>query len=250
MTDWETCLETVRAHDRDRFIAALFAPDAARPHLMALYAFNAELLRIRTSVTEPRIGLIRLQWWHDTLDSPDAGAALGHPVASALAAAIAAHDLPRPALHDLVAAREFDFDDEPMASLTDLEAHLGATSSMLIQLGAMILDRGAAPRVAEAAGLAGVAHGLAVILHDPARRDRYLPQDMDVGAAAAHARLRLVQARALVPALPRAVKPAFLPAAVTGRLLNAVERRPQNPPAVSALSRQLAIWWHARREDF
>jgi len=38
-------LNTVRAADRDRFLAALFAPEAQRRGLLALLAFDHELAR-------------------------------------------------------------------------------------------------------------------------------------------------------------------------------------------------------------
>ena len=42
--------EIVRRQDRDRYLSCLFAPDDKRPHLLALYAFNAEILRVRDTV--------------------------------------------------------------------------------------------------------------------------------------------------------------------------------------------------------
>jgi len=41
----------VRGRDIDRYLAALLAPDAKRNHLMALYAFRAELARIAGQVS-------------------------------------------------------------------------------------------------------------------------------------------------------------------------------------------------------
>ena len=48
------CLELVRKGDKDRFLSSLFAPDDKRPHLLALYAFNLEITRIRDLVSDPR----------------------------------------------------------------------------------------------------------------------------------------------------------------------------------------------------
>ena len=53
--------------DRDRYLADLFAPEAARPHLFALHAFNARLRGSATASSEPTLGEIRLQWWRDAL---------------------------------------------------------------------------------------------------------------------------------------------------------------------------------------
>src|ERR1700720_1226840 len=79
----------VRRHDRDRYQTALFAPAGRREALLALYAFNYEIARVRESVTEPMLGLIRLQWWREVLDAAYAGAPpRQHPVVLPLAAAI------------------------------------------------------------------------------------------------------------------------------------------------------------------
>src|SRR5829696_7494880 len=63
----------VRAHDRDRFQTALFAPAGRREALFALYAFNYEVARVRESVTQPMLGHIRLQWWREVVGAAYAG---------------------------------------------------------------------------------------------------------------------------------------------------------------------------------
>lgn len=240
--------DIVRQHDRDRYLSTFFAPDGAREHLLALYAFNAEVSRVRDQVSEPHLGLIRLQWWRDTIESLYAGGdGAGHPVAAALGQAIAAGSLPKDALLDLVTAHEFDLYQDRMPGLTELEAYLGEANSRLIMLAAMILDREAAPKASEAAGLAGVAQGLALVLSDPRHRGPFLPEGMDVAAATAHAEQRLRQALALLPTLPKPVLPAFLPVSLTALYLKALRRSPDAPQPVSPLKRQLVMWWAAKR---
>jgi phytoene synthase len=241
------CLDLVRRLDRDRYLSALFAPDAARPHLLALYAFAAEIRRIPGMVSEPRIGLIRLQWWRDAIAAGTHG---GHPVAEQLLRAAAMAQLPKQALLDLVAAHEFDLFRDPMPDVTALETYLGETSSRLILMAAMILDRPAAGKAAAAAGLAGVAHGLALILGDPLRRRPFLPDGMSIAMAAGHARRRLAEARALLPQVAKPILPAFLPASLAELYLSAVERHPDRPAAPSQLRRQLTMWWRARQDRF
>jgi phytoene synthase len=235
--------DMLRSHDRDRYLSTFFAADEKRPHLVALYAFNAEVTRIRDQVSDPNIGMIRLQWWRDTIES---GAGGGHPVAEALSSAIIAGGLPKQALLDLVTAREFDLFQDRMPGLTELEAYLGETHSRLIQMAAMILDRDAAVKAADAAGLAGVAQGLALILGDPRHRDPFLPEGMDVPAAISHAEKRLAEALALLPALPKSILPAFLPVSLTETYLNRIAKAPGKPLSVSPLKRQLVMWWTAR----
>lgn len=242
------CQSLVRRHDRDRFLSTLFAPDDKRPHLLALYAFNVEVARIRDAVTEPHLGLIRLQWWRDTVESLyDGGAGEGHPVAEALGRAIAEGGLPKQALLDLITAHEFDLYQDQMPDVTALEVYLGETNSRLIQMAAMILDQASAPKVSEAAGLAGVAHGLALLLGDPRHRGPFLPPGLDVAAAIAHAERRLREAQALFPALPKSALPAFLPASLTQTYLKRIAKAPDKALDVSPLKRQFVMWRQARR---
>ena len=244
------CQALVRDHDRDRYVSTLFAPDAARPHLLALYAFDIEVRRIPLAVSEAQIGLIRLHWWRDTIAALYGGHAAGHPVAEALSSAIAAGNLPKQALLDLLEAHEFDLYADPMADLSQLEGYLGETSSRLIQMAMMILDAQAAPRAAAVAGLAGVAHGLATILTNPIRRTSFLPAAMNVNAAIDHAASRLAEARARRGDVATALLPALLPVRMTGLMLARVRAGSDRPAQPSHFRRLLSMWWAARRETF
>ena len=244
------CQDLVAKADKDRFLSCLFAPQDARPHLFALYAFNVEITRIREAVSEPQVGLVRQQWWLDTIDGIYAGRTPDHPVAQALVAAIAKGDLPKHALQNLVVAREFDLFDDPMPSLADLEGYLGESSSSLIQMAALILGKGAP----EAAGLAGVAFGLAGVLR--LQKSRYLPRDMvqslgekeTIRQLCAHARKRLKEARALQGTIPNSAMPAFLPVSLTKLYLSRIERG--GTLEVTQFRRQITLWWAARNNRF
>lgn len=244
--DAQYCFDLVRAHDRDRFLSVLFAPEEMQPRLMALYAFNVEIARIAGTVSEAQLGLIRQQWWLDTLDAIFRGEAVDHPVARELARS----RIPVDPLRGLVRAREFDLYDDQMPDLVSLEGHLGETASVLIQLAAMVLAEGEAARAAEAAGLAGVAAAMAGVLAGGPGARKFLPKDWleaegETGARqklAVQARRRLAEARALLPEIPEAALPAFLPVSLSGLYL-----RPRPP---SQFRRQLTLWWAARRNRF
>lgn len=133
--------DTVRRHDRERYLTALFAPADRREDLLALYAFNLEVARTRESVREAMLGQIRLQWWRDALDEIQAGKPpRRHAVVEPLAAAIRRHNLPRDAFERLLLARERDLDDTPFQTLAELEAYADGTSGALIALALLILD--------------------------------------------------------------------------------------------------------------
>ena len=53
---FDHCEALVRAGDKNRFLATLFAPQKYRRALYALYAFNLEVARTREQAREPMPG--------------------------------------------------------------------------------------------------------------------------------------------------------------------------------------------------
>ncbi|WP_454849247.1 phytoene/squalene synthase family protein [Rhizobium binxianense] len=244
VTNQEICLATLRDSDRDRYLACLLSPEDKRGALAALYAFNAELARIRDLVHEPLPGEVRMQYWRDLLEGQAHGSTEANPVAAALLTAIEEHRLPRRTLVDMIDARIFDLYDDPMETRNALEGYAGETASALIQLAGLVLSPEAAAGSADAAGHAGVAQAIAgMLLLMPLHRSRgqvYVPleilsatgldrdsflaaEDRPRIAAAIEAfaglgRDHLAKARA-AGAIAPAVFPAFLPAALAEPVL-------------------------------
>ena len=271
---FERAAETVRAADRDRYIADLFAPAPLRRHLFALHAFNAEVARVREAVSDPKLGEIRLQWWRDAIAE---GAAGGHPIATALNRTIAELSLPVDAFLRLIDARIFDLYDDPMPTLNDLEGYAGDTSSSLIQLAAVILAGGHDPGTAEAAGHAGVAYALTGIMRAlpiHARRGQlFLPLAMaasrgiDTQALATGsvtpelralladlrtiARQHLAEAERDIADLAPPVSAAFLPLKLVKPTLDRMDRSGYDPFSgaveLPPWRRQWILWRAARR---
>jgi phytoene synthase len=107
----EFCRKSVQGYDSDRYLASLFARDPSA--LWAVFAFHHEIAKTRFVVSEPTLGLIRLQWWRDEIDKIYAGVAYaGGEVLSALAEAIKAHDLPHDLFEALIAVREIELRGE------------------------------------------------------------------------------------------------------------------------------------------
>jgi phytoene synthase len=50
------CAELVRSHDFPRYASTLFLPSVHRRPLLALYAFNVEISRVRDQVSQPLPG--------------------------------------------------------------------------------------------------------------------------------------------------------------------------------------------------
>jgi phytoene synthase len=269
------CQEQVRAADRDRFLATLFAPAEKRGPLFALYAFNLEIASVRERAREPMPGEIRLQWWRDVLNGERGGEAAANPVAAALRDTIARCALPTAPLLDLIEAHAFDLYDDPMPTLAALEAYGRKTS--LFAFAARICAGAARDPVQDAAEHAGVAASVTDLLRNFARhasrRQVFIPVEVlerrgtrvdDVtagqgtdGLRAALAELRgetrwhLVAFELLLPRLPQAALPAFLPVALASDYLTAMERQGYDPfrsaIEVPQWRRQWTLWRAARR---
>ena len=243
------CAAELRRGDRDRFLTALFAPADRREALFALYAFNLELARVRDSVSQPMLGLIRLQWWRDGLDAIYRGAPPRHAVAAGLAEAVARHGLSRRHFDRLIDARETDLSESPPADLAALVDYAEGSSSSLVLLALEALGGGSAA-AAEAGRRVGIAWALtgllrAVPFHASARR-LYLPQDLigrmnlqpdalfalrpsaelaaSVAEVARVARGHLAAGREAGRGLPRRLVPALLPATLAETYLARLER--------------------------
>lgn len=155
--------QALRQGDRDRYLATLVLPAAARPAITALYAFNTDIATVRDRVSGPQPGEIRLQWWSDAITGQGHGAVHQNPLADALLETLERYQLPTGTLLRLIAARRFDLYDDPMPDLDTFEGYAGETASTLFQLAAMILNEGEPVEPGDAAGHLGV--GQAMIGH-------------------------------------------------------------------------------------
>jgi phytoene synthase len=271
------CENLVRAGDKDRYLASLFAPADRRPALYALYAFNLEIARVRELAREPMAGEIRLQWWRETLAGTRAGEAAANPVAAALMETMAHFGLSAEILANLIEARAFDLYDDPMPTLDAFAAYGRRTASGLIELCARVLDAGHAD-VGELAGPAGLAYATTGLLRTFAlhasRGQLYLPADVldrhgaqasDIMAGRptpalraalaelrAFARQNLAAFAARGAALPAAIVPAILPVALVRLYLDRMERRDYDPfttpVEVAQWRRQWTLWRAARTQ--
>jgi phytoene synthase len=191
--------DQVRAADPDRWLASRFVGDVqARADLIALHAFEAELMAIPTRVSQPLLAEMRYVWWREQLDGVFAGdPRKGHPVLEALAGVVARRALDRAALDVLIDAHV----DRAHGRPHDLEALFVGPMQQAAQV------------------LAGPGHQHAVA---PAARVRGLTQTGRFDEARELRR----KANAALKALPVAAFPAVAPAALA---------RPDEPEAMKRL---------------
>lgn len=106
-THIEFCRQTITQYDPDRYLISLFSKQ--RDALWTLYAFHHEIAKTRLVVTEPTLGLIRLQWWRDEIEKiyNNEAHAPGE-VLSSLAHVIKAYNLPHGLLEEMISARAME----------------------------------------------------------------------------------------------------------------------------------------------
>jgi phytoene synthase len=268
------CADLVRSHDFARYAATLFMPAIPRRALLAVYAFNSEILRVREQVSQPLPGEMRLQWWTDMLAGSGHGGIEGNPVAAELLLAIRDFRLPVEPLLRLIEEHQFDLYNDPMPSMAALEGYVTDTASALFSLGVRIMARPseAIDHLARHAGLAqGIAQVIAALPFDAARRQLFVPlqllqqhgggmeevyagkQTSSTRAAVdqliGEARGHLTTAFELLAGVPPEARPVFLPLALVRRDLQRMSRADTDPFVPHPPSRLRTLWtlWRASR---
>jgi phytoene synthase len=249
-------------------------PAAQRRALLAIYAFNVEISRVRDHVSQPLPGEMRLQWWTDMLAGSGHGGVEGNPVAAELLSVIRDHRLPVDLLTRLVDEHQFDLYNDPMPSMAALEGYINDTSSALFSLAARVASRPSetTDHLARHAGLAqGLVQVIAMLPWDAARRQLFVPlqllqqhgsgvEEVFLGkqtplarAAIDHligeARGHLKTAFDLLADVPPEARPVFLPLALVRRDLKRMSRADSDPFVPRTPSRLRTLWtlWRASR---
>ncbi len=202
------CEDLVRIHDKDRYLASLFAPADLRRYLFALYAFDLEIARIKYLVSEPIAGSIRLQWWQEALVGLRPGEAAAHPVMSALFEASRASGVDLARLAAAVEARQDELTGGSPA----------AAASIIFSFAAWLLV---------------ASSDVTAIASDAGRATTHIDGNPE------QARNAYREFRARIKTLPEAALPAFLPVALVPLQLR--QREPSQWRRQIALAR--AAWF-------
>ncbi len=87
----ESLTADLKARDRERYLAVLWAPKGARAALVAIHSLDLELKRIVVEAREPMLAEIRIAWWMEQLAAMANGATVQpQPLLQALAETAAA----------------------------------------------------------------------------------------------------------------------------------------------------------------
>ncbi len=187
----------VRAADIDRWLSSRFVTDAGlRADLIALYAFEAELMAIPTRVTQPLLAEMRYVWWREQMDGVFAGAARkGHPVLEALTDVAGRHGLVRAPFDALIEAHIGRVHGEPH----DLDAFYVGPMQAAVRV---LAGPGFETLVVEA----GRVRGRAQTGHAEAARAARRAADADLRALPATAFPAVAHAALIRPDAPEPIK--------------------------------------------
>ena len=243
-----------RAHEPDRYLAALLSPAAARADLIALAAFAGEVGRIPIYVREPMMGRIRLQWWLERIESVSSG---GHPVAAAVIATAKRHDLSTSRLTGLIEAHEDGLDDRPFADEAALLAYVDGVDGALFELAAGICGIATPPDLVRDAGRAyglariafetpaAIAHGRLMLPNSATGTAGALESTQilaAIHAVSATSRHYLAACSAALTQLSRRSRSPFLPLALVEPYLRALELAAPRPAAAMEIAPLQRAW--------
>ncbi len=249
MTPDEYCAQKAAQSGSSFYYSFRFLPPQQRSAITALYAFCREVDDVVDEVSDPGVARVKLGWWRTEVSATFDGRA-HHPVALALAPAVATFKLPQEHFQTVIDGMAMDLEQSRYPDFATLEHYCHCVAGVVGLLSAEIFGY-SDPATRDYARNLGVAFQLTNVIRDvgeDAHRGRiYLPEDelsrfgvepKDLLARRATAgftalmahqveRARAFYARALAalpPADRRAQRPGLIAAAIYQALLAEIER--------------------------
>ncbi|XP_061227020.1 NADH dehydrogenase (ubiquinone) complex I, assembly factor 6 isoform X2 [Neopsephotus bourkii] len=128
------CAELVRKRDYEGFLCSLLLPAESRTSAFALRAFNVELAQIKDSISQKTTGLMRMQFWRDTVEGIYCDNPPHQPIATELWRAVKRHNLTKMWFMKIIDEREKNLDDKAYRNIQELEKYAENTQSALLYL--------------------------------------------------------------------------------------------------------------------
>jgi len=165
------CAQEIRKNEHDQFLCGLFAPEERQTDFFAMQLFHMETLRIRDAVSEPHLGLIRLQWWRDLVDgiySGERNAEAENGTHQEIAQTLAKRSIDKALFDRYFNARSFDMEDRAHDDMSALVRYCEATGG----LSAQIKEAAIGCQISEASRMIGTANALCHIIRTLAHQSR------------------------------------------------------------------------------
>ncbi|WOF73902.1 squalene/phytoene synthase family protein [Parvibaculaceae bacterium PLY_AMNH_Bact1] len=176
------CLNQLKRLDHDRYLAILLTPERQRDVLAAISAFDAEMIRIPTTVSEPMLADIRFQWWREALGEMTSVSDPGHEIAAALADTLFDYGVAPTALNSLIDLRSRDLAEHPFATLGDLSDYHHQVAAQFLSITSSIanetLDATTVKTATTHLAVYGLINQIRRMPHDVASSQLCLPLDL------------------------------------------------------------------------
>lgn len=170
-----------RKYDRPSYTLNTFIPPNAQTFYLALRALNVSLSLIPDTVSSYTIGLMRLQFWRDTITKTLSGTPPKEPVALLLASALSdLHErtkgqarISKGWLLRMINSREQTLTNDPYPNIAAMESYAENTYSTLLYLTLSALPMTSvtadhvASHIGKAAGIANILRGLPLVAFPP-----------------------------------------------------------------------------------
>ncbi|XP_055622034.1 NADH dehydrogenase (ubiquinone) complex I, assembly factor 6 homolog [Toxorhynchites rutilus septentrionalis] len=275
------CMNLVKRYDKENFLCTLLLKNPERRFALAIRALNVEIARISDTVSDDKIGQMRLKFWEDTLDKlykNDSQAIPEQPVVQEVKQVIDSQKLSKRYFQRLISSRRNA--NLRFVTTKELEEYAENTVSSVMYL---LLEAHGVKNVHadHAASHLGKAQGIVNLLRSIPRQERRsavpVPQEvlMQHGVSQEHvlrnrkddkgveevifqlaglANQHLEKARNLWGSVPKRAKPVFLPGVATGRFLERLRRVNFHLTDPNLLRTDamlpLAIYWSYFRRNF
>ncbi|CAG5116462.1 unnamed protein product [Candidula unifasciata] len=233
-SDVAYCVDLVRFVYIAHNLGTLLLPKNSQRAAFALRAYNVELAQVPDSVSDKKIGLIRMQFWKDAIQSIYQSSPPKTPVATELSGACGYYRLSKHWLERLVEARAAQMERDSFTSVKHVEDYAEQVNSSLYYL---LLECLGIKNVHadHAASHLGKAQGIVTLLratpHHASRRRVYLPMEVlakplkdAVFEVASLAHQHLEKARSLQKNLPDKSHLVFLNAHVCDHYLKNLQK--------------------------
>lgn len=179
---FQYCLSQLKRFDHDRYLAILLTPEKHRASLAAFFAFDVEMARIPTTVSEPMLADIRFQWWRDTLEKMVPGSDPGHEIASALSDSFFDRGIAPKELLPLIDLRARDLAEQPFRTFDELDEHQRGIAALHLTFASSIsgevLDTATSKTALSHLLAYGLINQLRRLPHDAASSQFCLPLDL------------------------------------------------------------------------
>jgi NADH dehydrogenase [ubiquinone] 1 alpha subcomplex assembly factor 6 len=167
----------VRENDYSSYILQTFIPPPACDAYLAIRAFNVDVARIADTTSNPTIGMMRMQFWRDTITKALEGSPPKEPVAILLAKAVedlhrrtdGRGKLSRNWFLRIITTREQNLGNPPYPTLAALESYAENTYSTLLYLTLAALPQTSvttdhfASHIGKAVGITAVLRGVPMV---------------------------------------------------------------------------------------